>query len=114
MNYKFGAYTIMGDEIYFLAYAGGKRELPKEAQKNYDRAILLPWEAQRNELKRLGQMNNPNVVPVKGNDLITLLKDHKWTPFFDKFFEQSHMIQVNDVIIYESMKAKSYDIAMGK
>ena len=34
---KLGRYTVFWDEIYFIAYAGGKRELPEKDQKEYDR-----------------------------------------------------------------------------
>lgn len=113
MTHNFCGHIIDDNEIYFIAYAGGKRELVKKDQDNYNKAILLPWEAQRNELKRLGPMNNPNLIPINGKKLYDMLKEKKLVPFFDSFFEISHVLQVNDLIIYESIKAKNYDLARG-
>ena len=111
---QFGKYTIHGDQMYFLAYAGGTRELVKKDQDNYNKILTLPMEAQRPEIKKLGFEKNPNVVPIRGDKLIEIIKDKKLVPFFDQFFDQSHLLQINDVIVFESLKARSYDIAMGK
>lgn len=111
---RFGKYVINGGDMYFLAYAGGTRELTKKDQDNYNKILTLPMEAQRPELKKLGFEKNPNVVPIRGDKLIEVIKDKKLVPFFDRYFEQSHLLQINDVIVFESLKAKSYDIAMGK
>lgn len=108
----FGAYTVYPDQTYFLAYAGGKRDLLIADQKNYERALGLPLLAQIEELRRLGNEKNPNVVPIKGSELITLIRDRELVPMFDKFFEYTHLLQVNSLIIYESIKAKSYDMAL--
>jgi len=112
--FGFGQYVIDTDDTYFLAYGGGRRGLLKQDQADYDKAISLPWEAQRSELKRLGHTKNPNVVPISGKDLIELIREKNMVPFFDQFFEQSHLLQVNDVLIFESMRAKSYDLLLGK
>lgn len=113
-NIRFGKYEIKGSETYFLAYAGGKRELQKKDQDNYNKIIALPMEAQRMELKKLGFEKNPDVVPIRGDKLIEVIRDKKLVPFFDRFFDQSHLLQINDIIVFESLRAKSYEIAMGK
>ena len=111
---QFGKYTIHGDQMYFLAYAGGTRELQKKDQDNYNKILTLPFEAQRNELKKIGFEKNPNVVPIRGKDLLDVIRDKKLVPFFDCFFDQSHLLQINDIIVFESLRAKSYDIALGR
>jgi hypothetical protein len=121
---RFGKYTINADEIYYLAYVGGRRELCAKDQKEYDRTILLPLELQRNELRRMGQDKNPNLVPVRGKVLIDWIKERKLVPFFDIYFHDfkldgrvhpgTRILQVNDLIIYESIKAKSYDLVLEK
>jgi len=107
-----GKYPIYLDEEYYLAYAGGKRELPAKDQKEYNKILHLPLILQRKELKKIPQKNNPNVIPLKGRDLMMFIKELKFVPFFDTFFEQSHLIKLTDLIIYESIKQKSYDIAL--
>jgi len=109
---KIGHHVIYFDQTYYIAYAGGKRELPAKEQKEYNKLINLPFEIQRKELKRLGFDNNPNVIPVKGKALLEIIKDMNFIPFFDTFFERSHLLQVNDIIVYESIKQKNYDIAL--
>ena len=110
---RIGQYTIHWDEIYFIAYAGGKRELPEKDQKEYNKIHSLPFALQRQELKKLGPEKNPNLIPIKGLDLLSIIKELGYMPFFDQFFEQSKMLQVNDSIVYESMKLKSYEIVKG-
>jgi hypothetical protein len=109
---RIGNFTINYDDIYYITYAGGKRPLPAKDQKEYDRALSLPWEAQRYELRRIGPDKNPNVVPIKGKLIIEFIKDGKFTPFFDSFFERTHMIQLSDMVVFESMKTKSYEMAL--
>lgn len=108
-----GKYTIHWDEIYFIAYAGGKRDLPEKDQKEYNKILSLPFQLQRKELKRLGPEKNPNLIPIKGLDLLTIIKEAGYMPFFDQYFDQSRMLQVNDAIVYESMRQKSYEIVKG-
>ena len=110
---QIGKYVIQWDEIYYVAYAGGKRDLPEKDLKEYNKTLCLPFDLQRQELKKLGFEKNPNVIPVKGIDLVRLIKEQSFVPFFDTFFNQSHLLQINDAVIYESMKQKSYEIAMG-
>jgi len=107
-----GQYPIYFNEVYYIAYAGGKRELKKEDQKKYDKILHLPFSLQRKELKKIPMEKNPNVVPIKGIDLLSFVKDREWVPFFDQFFNQSHLIKLTDIIVYESIKQKSYDIAL--
>lgn len=109
---KIGGYEIYFDDIYFLAYAGGKRELGARDQKAYESILKLPFALQRNELKKMGFEKNPNVIPIKGIDLLAFIRELKFTPFFDYHFRESHLIQLNDAVIYESIKQRSYDIAM--
>lgn len=110
---KIGQYTIFWDEIYFIAYAGGKRDLPEKDMKEYQRTLSLPFQLQRQELKKLGPEKNPNLIPIKGLDLLSIIKEAGYMPFFDHFFSQSKMLQVNDSIVYESMKLKSYEVIKG-
>lgn len=110
---KLGQYIIHWDEIYFIAYAGGKRELSAKDQKEYNKILSLPFQLQRKELKSLGPEKNPNLIPVKGIDLLSIIKEAGYMPFFDKFFNESRMLQVNNIVVYESMKQKSYDLALG-
>ena len=108
-----GKYSIIWDETYYIAYAGGKRELASKDQIEYNKTLLLPFQLMRQEQKKLGFDKNPNVIPIQGLKLLELIKEKSFVPFFDTFFEQSHLVQINDAIVYESMKQKSYEIAMG-
>ena len=110
---KIGKYIIEWDGIYYIAYAGGKRELSVKDQKDYNKTLMLPEQLKYVEIKKLGPDKNPNLVPIKGLDLLTIIKEAGYMPFFDQFFEQSRVLQVNNAIVYESMKQKSYEIAMG-
>jgi hypothetical protein len=103
---------IYFDETYFIAYAGGKRELPAKEQKTYNRILSLPLILQRKELAKIPFENNPNVVPLKGKQLLEFIKELNFIPFFDSFFDQSHLIKLSDAIVYESMRAKSYEVAL--
>lgn len=109
---KIGKYTINFDDIYYLAYAGGYRELTAKDQKEYNKILTLPFVLQRKELHKLGFDKNPNVVPLKGIHLLSFIKELKFVPIFDTFFEQSHLLKLTDIIIYESIRQKSYEIAM--
>ena len=108
---KYGQYFVDNNETYFITYAGGKRELPKKDQDNYDKALMLPGVAQRIELNRLGLDKNPNVVPLLGWKLNEIIKDLKFIPFFDPAFAVSRILVVNKKVIFESMKQKSYEVA---
>lgn len=107
-----GKYPIYLDQEYYLAYAGGSRDLSKKDRKEYEKVLQLPLILQRKELKKIPQRNNPNLIPLKGRDLMSFIKELKFVPFFDTFFEQSHLIKLTDFIIYESIKQKSYDVAL--
>jgi len=111
---RFGIYEIYHEQMYFLAFAGGKRELGKADAKEYERAIILPpGEARQQELRRLGPAKDPNMVPISGAKLLELIKDASFTPFFDKFFNQTHVLQINDSIVFESIKQRNYELARG-
>jgi len=110
---KIGQYVIEWDSIYFIAYSGGTRELSAKDMKEYNKTLLLPEQLQRKEKIKLGPEKNPNLVPIKGIDLVGIIKEANYMPFFDQFFHFSKTLQVNNRIVYESMKQKSYEIAMG-
>jgi len=109
---KIGAYTIYFDQIYYLAYAGGHRELTKDKQKAWDRTLGLPELLKIKEQHKLSLECNPNVVPLTGEALLGFIRDLKFVPFFDRAFNNTHLVKLTDVIIYESIKQKSYDIAL--
>lgn len=112
-NYEtIGKHRIYFNEMYYLAYAGGTRELSAKEQKEWDKTILLPPTLQAVERRKISFDNNPNVVPLRGIDLLSFIKELKFIPLFDSFFEQSHLLKLSDIVVYESIKAKSYDIAL--
>lgn len=115
MNRKyetFGGYTIFLDDMYYLCYAGGYRELSSKDQKEWNKTLSLPGLLRIKEQHKLGNDKNPNMVPLRGRDLLQFIKEMKFVPFFDRAFESTHTLQLNDLIIFESIKQKSYDIAM--
>lgn len=109
---KIGNHPIYFDRVYYLAYAGGNRELPAKNQKDWDKTKNLPGLLQVKEQLKLGRDNNPNVVPLKGIDLLSFIKELQFVPFFDQYFEHTHLLKLTDVVIYESIKQKSYDMAL--
>jgi len=109
---KIGKHNIFLDGLYFIAYAGGKRELPEKDQKEYNKTLHLPFVLQRKELKKIPLEKNPNVVPLKGRDLLSFIKELKFVPFFDQNFDRTHILQLTDIIIFESIKQKSYELAL--
>jgi hypothetical protein len=109
---KIGRYVIYLDQMYFLTYTGGTRELAAMDQREYNKIINLPLLLQRQELKKIPFEKNPNVIPLKGSMLMSFIRELKFTPLFDEFFDQSHLLKLSDPIIYESIKQKNYDIAM--
>lgn len=109
---KIGQHVINLDDMYFLAYAGGKRELTAKDQKEYNKIINLPLLLQREELKKIPMEKNPNVIPLKGSQLLSFIKELQFIPLFDAYFQQSHLLKLTDIIIYESIRQKSYEIAM--
>jgi hypothetical protein len=109
-----GNHKIFFDETYYIAYAGGNRELPSKDQKEWNKTLQLPGELKIREQLKLGYDKNPNVIPLKGIDLLSFIKELQFIPFFDHYFEHTHILKLTDIIIYESIKAKSYDIALRK
>jgi hypothetical protein len=109
---KIGQHLIYLDEIYYIAYAGGKRELTAKDQLQYNKISTLPFALQRKELSKISFDKNPNVIPIKGSVLMSLIKELNFIPFFDEYFKQSHLIKLTDVIIYESIKQRNYNIAL--
>ena len=109
-----GKYKILLNETYYLAYAGGKRELAAKDQKEYNKTLQLPFILQRKELHKIGFEKNPNLVPLTGRQLLGFIKELKFIPFFDQYFEHTKLLQLNDLLIYESIKAKSYEMAMNQ
>lgn len=107
-----GKYPIYFSQQYFIAYAGGKRELEEKDQKEYSKILHLPYLLQRKELRKIPLEKNPNVVPITGMQLMSFIKELKFVPLFDTFFERTHLIKLTDIVIYESIKHKSYEMAM--
>ncbi|MFA5196593.1 MAG: hypothetical protein WC401_12410 [Bacteroidales bacterium] len=105
-------HKIFFDETYYLAYSGGMREMSAKDQKEYNKLLTLPFGLQRQEIRKLGPDKNPKLVPVKGKLILQFIIDGKFAPFFDLYFEKTKTLQINDLVVYESMKAKSYDVAM--
>lgn len=109
---KIGKYTIYFDQTYYLAYAGGFREMTKKQESDWNRTNGLPQELQVRERLKLGYENNPNVVPIKGKNLVEFIQDLNFIPLFDQYFEHTHLLKLTDLVVYESIKQKSYEIAM--
>ena len=107
-----GKHRIDLDGLYFIAYAGGKRELAAKDQAQYNKILSLPFILQRQELAKIPFEKNPNVIPLKGVQLLSFIRELKFTPLFDYFFEKSHVLKLTDSIIYESIKNKSYELAL--
>jgi len=108
---RIGNYTIFLDKNYFISYAGGSRELDKKNQDNWDRTKNLPGLLQVRERNKLGLINNPNVVPIKGVDLLSFIREIGFVPFFDRAFngksgnDGTGVLQLTDVLIFEKLKA---------
>jgi hypothetical protein len=49
---------------------------------------------------------------MPGIDIISLMRELKFVPLFDHYFEHTHLLKITDAIVYESIKQKSYQIAM--
>jgi hypothetical protein len=111
---RIGNYTIFFDEIYYLGYAGGKRDLPDKDMKEYNRTLSLPFLLQIKERNKLGLDKNPNVIPLKGIQLLSFIRELGFIPFFDKHFHISKLMTLTDLIVFESIKAKSYEIALNQ
>jgi hypothetical protein len=113
---KIGSRLIYLDELYFIAYAGGKRELSEKDQKEYNKTLHLPYQLQHKERQKIPLEKNPNVIPIKGRDLISFIKELKFVPFFDVDFSNprnpSRLLKLTDIVIFESMKQKSYETAL--
>ena len=113
-----GPYTLLfgrkiyHNETFFLLYCGGFRELDSKKQKEWNKTLGLPLLLKIEEQRKLGDLGNPNVVPVTGIQLLEFVKELKFVPIFDKFFEHSHRVKLTDLLVYESIKAKNYEIAM--
>ena len=111
---KIGNYTVFFDQVYYICYAGGKRELTEKQEDNWKRTLSLPGIARKKEQYKLGLDNNPDVVPVKGIDLISMIRELNFVPFFDRAFNNTHMLKLTDVVVFESIKQKNYELAMRK
>jgi hypothetical protein len=112
-NYeKIGDNVIYFDQMYYLAYAGGTRGLPAKNQRDWNKTLQLPGLLQVKERIKLGLENNPNVIPLRGIDLLSFIKELNFIPLFDRAFENTHLLKLTNLVIYESIKAKSYQIAM--
>jgi len=111
---RIGNYTIYLDQTYYLAYAGGKRELTKDKQKAWEKTLYLPELLKVKEQLKLGIENNPNVIPLTGSALMSFIKELNFVPFFDRAFQNTHLLKLTDLIIYESIKQKNYELALRK
>jgi hypothetical protein len=105
-----GNHQIFLDQIYFIAYAGGSRELPEKQQKEWNKTLTLPYLLQKKEQDKISKENNPNLVPLPGRKLVEFIKDLGYIPFFSSV--DKSMLQLTDIVIFESMKQKSYEIAL--
>jgi len=108
---KIGNRVIEFDKTYALCYTGGKRELPAKDQKNYERILSLPSIVAQNEEKHRMKFwenpeKDPNVVPIKGIDLISFIKELKFTPLFDLYFEHTRRLYLTNILDYEFIKAR--------
>lgn len=104
---KIGNYPIYFDQMYYIAYAGGHRELKSKDQDNWNRTNALPGLLQVKERNKLGLDANPNVVPIKGVELLSFIKELQFVPFFDRAFESTHLVKLTDVFMYEYIKSHS-------
>ena len=43
-----------------------------------------------------------------------MIEELKFVPFFDRAFNNTHMLKLTDVVVFESIKQKSYELAMKK
>ena len=109
---RIGQHIINLNDTYYLAYAGGKRELPAQDQKEFNKLITLPFLLKQKELSKIPLDRNPNVVPMTGRRLLSFIKELRFVPLFDLNFKDSHLLQLTDVIIYESIRQKKYELAM--
>jgi hypothetical protein len=109
---KFGQYVINFDDIYYLTYTGGTRDLVDKDKKEYENIKKLPDQLQWKELLKFGDDKNPMIVPIKGMVLMEFIVDGRYTPFFDRFFQYSKRLQINNLVVYEAMKQRNYEVAM--
>ena len=110
---KIGNYKIYLDDVYYLAYTGGARELGSKEQKEWDKTELLPGLLQVKERNKLGLDKNPNVVPLRGVQLMEFIKDLNFIPMFDRAFQSTHLLKLTDLIAYEYIKQHSGDYFRG-
>ena len=104
---RFMGRTIFFDKIYYITYAGGKRELDSKNQNNWNKTLNLPHNLMVKEQKKLGPQNNPNVVPISGFKLLEFIRDKHLVPVFDKFFDQSGFLSLTNIVEYEYIKSHS-------
>jgi hypothetical protein len=113
--HTFGKYEIDEDLVYYIAYAGGTREMSPKDEKEYKGVIALPYGAARQKaLRDLGPEKDPHLIPIQGKKLIEIIIDANLTPLFDLYFDRTHALQISDEIVYESIRQKNYDLARGK
>lgn len=98
---------IVFDEMYYLIYVGGKRELPKKQQAEWNKTLYLPLQLQVAERNKIPLDNNPNVVPVTGRELMMFIRELKSVAFFDKFFDITHKIHLTSFDAYAYIKNNS-------
>lgn len=111
---KIGKHPIYFDQIYYLAYAGGTRDLVQKDQKEWNKTLQLPGLLKVKEQLKLGRDKNPNVIPLNGIELLTFVKELQFVPFFDQYFEHTHLLKLTDIMIYEDIKQKSFGYFKGE
>ena len=112
---KLGRYIVEHSGTYYLCYAGGKRDLTNDQLKAWNKTKSIPnFQLRLKEQAKLGLNNNPNVIPVKGIQLLEFMRDLNFTPMFDPAFNVTHTCQLADPVTFEAIKQKNYEKAIGK
>ena len=107
---QIGKHTIFFDQMYFIAYAGGSRKLTKDKQKTWDKTLQLPGLLQAKERAKIDLIDNPNLVPIKGVDLVSFIRELGYIPFLDG--KGQNILQLTDVLVYKSILQQDYKVAM--
>lgn len=108
---KIGSRVIEFDKTYALCFTGGTRKLPEKDQKEYNKILNLPFPLQVAEKKRMRLWENPekdpNVVPIKGIKLLEFIKELKFIPIFDHYFQYTHRLFLTDKTAFEYIKVNT-------
>lgn len=90
MKVEFFGRMIDTDDIYFICYSGEKRE--GDFREYYAIKNLPDVPDKFKMLAELDSRKNPYVLPVTGKEMITMAKERKMIPQFDKDFDKTHKI----------------------